>query len=584
MKENATKRRQQHSIHSSPHKAQNRRVFMKRLLAAGAAVNLPLLSRAGNTPRRKPASKQGNDCPDTSGSKGSRRLQAYKIRVKAASQELHQKPPEHPNNGDECLLANRIGSYTKGLPHNAQGEVDQSAYDTYLNALTTGKPADFEQIPLGCSNGYKLVNPQAGLAFDLEGADSHCTYMPPAPAFGSDEMNAELIELYWMALTRDVPFSEYDTNPLTQQAAADLTKLGDAFTGPKINGQVTTATLFRDNLPGALVGPYQAQSQFRFLPIMWGANALDQRMATVLPGQDFMTTPEAWLSVQNGCIPTVSPQIDPTLRYVRNGRDDAWWVHADSGNEAAMFAALILLYPLGTDVEGGMITAPLNPGNPYLHSANQTGFGTFGLPHGLTLVTEATTRAAKAVWYQKWFVHRRVRPEAYAGAVDRAIRFGANYPVNAHQLLQSDAPNLIFQKYGSYLLPQVFPEGSPVHPSYGSGHATITAACITMCKAFFDESFVIPNPVMPDADGTGLVPYTGADAGQMTVGGELNKLVSNISQSRNIAGVHWRSDAVQSYSLGEAVALSILRDQQLTYNEDFQGFTFTKFDGTQITV
>jgi len=563
----------------------NRRTFLKRALAAGAAVNLPFVALGDDTVVNGAGFPSGSSgCADTSGNGMVRRMQAYQIRVQAALQELQQPIPTHTNNGDECRFANKIGSYTKGLPHNSQGEVDLNAYQVYLHALSSGKPADFENIPLGCSDGFKLVDPQAGLAFDLEGVDSHCTFMPPAPEFGSDEMNAELIELYWMALARDIPFSDYGTNPLMIQAAADLTKLGDAFKGPKINGQVTPATLFRDDLPGALVGPYQAQSQFRFLPIMWGANAVDQRMETLLPGQDFLTDPTDWLAVQNGCIPTASPQTDPTLRYIRNGRDDAWWVHADTGNEAALFAALILLYPLGVDAEGGLVYAPVNPGNPYLQSKNQTGFVTFGLPHGLSLVTEATTRAAKAVWFQKWFVHRRPRPEAYAGAVDRVIRFGADYPVNANKLLQSDAPNLIFQKYGSYLLPQVFPEGSPVHPSYGQGHGAIIGACVTMCKAFFDESYVFPNPVMPSADGTALVSYTGPDAGQMTVGGELNKLASNIYQSRNMSGVHYRSDGYQALLLGEAVAISILRDQRQTYNQNFQGFTFTRFDGTRITV
>jgi hypothetical protein len=32
------------------------------------------------------------------------------------------------------------------------------------------------------------------------------------------------------------------------------------------------------------------------------------------------------------------------------------------------------------------------------------------------------------------------------------------------------------------------------------------------------------------------------------------------------------------------VAISVLRDQRMTYKEDFDGFTFTKFDGTRITV
>jgi len=36
--------------------------------------------------------------------------------------------------------------------------------------------------------------------------------------------------------------------------------------------------------------------------------------------------------------------------------------------------------------------------------------------------------------------------------------------------------------------------------------------------------------------------------------------------------------------LGEEVAIHILQDQRATYNEPFSGFTFTKFDGTMVTV
>ena len=36
--------------------------------------------------------------------------------------------------------------------------------------------------------------------------------------------------------------------------------------------------------------------------------------------------------------------------------------------------------------------------------------------------------------------------------------------------------------------------------------------------------------------------------------------------------------------LGEAVAISVLTDYRATYHEPFTGFTFTKFDGTTITV
>ena len=117
--------------------------------------------------------------------------------------------------------------------------------------------------------------------------------------------------------------------------------------------------------------------------------------------------------------------------------------------------------------------------------------------------------------------------------------------------------------------------------AYGAGHATVAGACVTILKAWFDESYVIPNPMQATPDGLALVPYAAAS---LTVGGELNKLAANVAIGRNIAGVHWRSDATESLKLGEAIAISILRDHRLCYNEDFGGFTLTKFDGTTVTV
>jgi hypothetical protein len=90
--------------------------------------------------------------------------------------------------------------------------------------------------------------------------------------------------------------------------------------------------------------------------------------------------------------------------------------------------------------------------------------------------------------------------------------------------------------------------------------------------------------VIPSDDGLTLLPYTGQDAGQLTVGGELNKIAANIAIGRNIAGVHWRSDYTKSVRLGEALAVTILQDQKATYKEIFSGFTFTKLDGTTVTV
>ena len=459
-----------------------------------------------------------------------------------------------------------------------------AAYQACLNALASGKPADFEAIPVGCpesNDRYKLVDPQGGLAFDLEGIDPAATFLPPAPSFGSGQMNAEMVELYWMALTRDVPFQEFDTNPLTQQAAADLTRLGDAFKGPKVNGQVTTGTLFRNGLPGALAGPMMLQ--FHYQPVPFDADMISQSMLTSPPGQDFMTTLADWLNVQQGCPSSQSMTYDPTRRYIRNGRDCGVWVHMDTINQAYLIAALILLYPFAGAETGREMAAP-SPTNPSLQSQNQTGFETFGLPDPIGMMMGVTTRVLKAAWFQKWFVHRRLRPEEYAGAIHNALTGAADYPVGADQLNQSPVPAKIHDQYGSYLLPQIFPEGCPLHPSYPQGHSTVAGACVTMLKAFFDESYLLPNPLVPNADGTDLVPYAGPDANNLTVGGELNKLASNISASRNMAGVHYRSEDMQGLFLGEAVAISVLKDRKLLYNENFCGFTFHKFDGTQVSI
>lgn len=57
--------------------------------------------------------------------------------------------------------------------------------------------------------------------------------------------------------------------------------------------------------------------------------------------------------------------------------------------------------------------------------------------------------------------------------------------------------NRAIGRFGSALLPQAFPEGAPTHPAYGAGHATVAGACVTILKAWFDESFVLPPPSSP---------------------------------------------------------------------------------------
>jgi hypothetical protein len=496
----------------------------------------------------------------------SRRWQAYRVRRDAAIAQSNLPLPTYPTNDDETAYPTRIASFTKGLPHNDLGEVEPMAYEALLHALTTSHSAAFEAIPLG--GRLRLANPQAAYAFQLEGLDPHQVEIPAPPAFRSAETAAEMVELYWQALTRDVPFAAYATHPLISAAAADLSRCS-AFQGPMADEKVTPATLFRGLTPGDLTGPYL--SQFLWWDVPSGIMTLVQRGRVPIAGDDYLTTYPEWLNLQRGLPPTRSNvELDTVPRYLRHGRDLGAYVQRDFTYQAFLNAWLILL----------SIRAPFQATNPYRRSRTQSGFVTFGPPHVLDLVGRVANAALKATWCHKWLVHRRLRPEEFAGRVHHTLTGTARYPIHA-DVLNAAAPSTVFRVSGTYLLPLAYPEGCPMHPAYPAGHAAIAGACVTVLKAFFEESFVLANPVEASADGLTLLPYRGPD---LTVGGELNKLASNIACGRDTAGVHWRSDGIEGIKLGEAVAIGILRDVRATYHEDFQGFAFTKYDGTQILI
>jgi hypothetical protein len=337
---------------------------------------------------------------------------------------------------------------------------------------------------------------------------------------------------------------------------------------------------------GEQAGPYL--SQFLLQECFLGTQQIDARMRTVVPGVDYMTSFGAWLAVQRG-VKQPQDQFDTPARYIRNGRDLGQWVHIDQLYQAYLLACLQLL-------DGG---AKVSESNPYNGYPNQQGFGTFGGPHILSLMTEAATRALKAVWYQKWAVHRRLRPEGFAGRIHVKFLGGAdgqtvNFDI-ADAIGEVSVTNRLYSAHGSLLLPMAFPEGSPIHPAYGAGHATVAGACTTLLKAWFQGSAKFTTlrhphtaapllPVQAAPDGLSLTPYSGADAHDLTIEGELNKLAGNIAIGRNFAGVHWRSDYRESLLLGEKVAIGMLMDYAGSFNEPGVAFQFNSFTGRKVIV
>ena len=508
---------------------------------------------------------------------------------------------ELPDNGDSQRFTDFSGSWSKCLKHDYLGIVNPASWLSLVHALQTGRHQDFENILVGNPGGPgftgTLNGPEGALAFDLEGLDPHATVIPPAPSVASAQTAAELVEHYWAALMRDVHFTDYATSSLAAQACADLNNLSyiqsqnSMFPYP-----VTPANLFRGQIvpgDGSVQGPYL--SQFLLQPAFLGAQPLSQQFHRCLSvtegGSDYLTNPTEYQSVQSGFPPSFGVQFDPVFRHARMGRDMASYTHVDALHQA-YFVACLLLAEMG---------APVNPGNPYVGSQTQHGFGTFGSAQGGPVdakgtVPEMATRALKAAWFHKWVVNLRQRPEEVAALVQARLTNQNPMPQAAAALhpdvLNSAVLPITHAQYGSHLLPQAFPEGAPTHPCYPTGHGTVGGACLVALKFFFDCNQPIrplllatgSDVMVPSPDGLSLVPYTGSDRDRLTINGELSKLAWNITTAHGIhAGIHFRSSSFYSILLGEQVGISVLQDRAKGYNEPFT-IHVTKFDGTTATI
>lgn len=593
-----------------------------------------------------------------------RAIEAFNVRVEAAKMARDRGSDLAINNGEEDLYSNKLASFTKGLRHTDEGVIASNAdFEQFVKATASGSVSEIARLPLGptrdgngnfrwrseaarsgpaCVRGWESM--AAGLAYDLQGPDPQSVVMPPAPTLGSDELVAEMAEVYVMALARDISIARWEENKTISDAILELNKLtwfakpseigASEAEAARRRGKVSLNNIFRGLLPGSLVGPYLSQfliggsnhidsgpSGRATGMIQYGAITIDQRVRIAKGGVDFMTEFDYFLDIQDGANLSGRETYESGTRLITTLRDLATYVHFDALYEAYLNACLIMLAN----------KVPMDPGLPFLEDDSidkQQGFALYGGPHILTLVTEVATRALKAVRYSKFNVHRRARPETIAGLIHLQKTKGS-FPqvkklvselepilekIAAHNRALSAANGNSFNERkhhsgshsgsdsdsdsgsdnashsnrvnrstaeNSYLLPMAFSEGSPMHPSYGSGHATVAGACVTVLKAFFCENHVLENVYEVDEDGKSLVKSSTSD--KLTVRGELEKLADNISIGRDVAGVHYFSDQWESLLLGERIAIGILEETKLTLREEFQ-FTLTKFNGKTIKI
>lgn len=470
------------------------------------------------------------------------------LRCKLADNNLKHTIVKTGNKDKE--IKNYVGVFTKSFEHNEEGYVNKKEYQKFLKWLTEGGDATFT---LG--GKMKLIDPSCIRAMELFGQNAGTFKLKKAPRLKSRRMGQEMLELYAMALLRDIPLNDYTTNSYVDDICQELSTLNKTIT-PKI--------LFRGNTKGDLKGPYI--SQFLYHSYKYGPAVIDQKYVPEVAKIDYMTTYDNALSVQDGVVNEEKVVSKLSPRYLMTLRDGAAYVKEDFPAQPAMNAALILL----------KLKVPFNKLNPYNDNGVEAPFVDFGIVDILDLINRVTRYAMLVCWNHKWDI-LKLRPEAVGMEVHKALVTGDNEYCLHRDLLKSQILKRIYDKYDSYLLPQAYPEGSPCHPSYPSGHAILAGATVTIVKAFFDCSSNIPAYI-PSADGKRLI----ALDYELNVNDELDKLASNIPSFRNAAGIHYRSDA-RGVELGETVAIEFLKEHVKRYNHK-SGFLIKKRDGETIKI
>lgn len=481
----------------------------------------------------------------------------------------------------DLVNKNYAGLFGKCLEHDATtGLPSQENIDKLINALETGEQSDFDAIQLSSTATRKLESPQAALSFSMSGGDPEGFSMPTAPALNSRLAACEIMEVYERNILRDIPFNVISGETTgTGQQEADLTRaiatlnaFGDDCNARKIGGVVTRKSLFRGQGKDEIKGPYM--SQFLMQDINLGAHTIVQQSPpdTGVYG----ITAANWLAIQNGSVPV--PQTRGAAEYKYTPRGLASFVHIDFVFQSALYAAAYLL-------QNG---AERNDAFPVLK--NETNFVNSSGPADIAAALgEISRHALKATWVQKWRKNLRLRPEAMAGRIVKEeagdLPVGTVHPevftTGANTIAAVKAANLAAGGDNLAWLPMQYAEGSPTHPSYPAGHATIAGACSALLKMYFKDGAwsSLGTSAVESVDGIALTNYVGADVAEMTIHGEIDKLASNMSLGRDFGGVHYRSEGDNGILLGEKVAIQWMIDNAAQSNVNIGTIEFISADG-----
>jgi hypothetical protein len=459
--------------------------------------------------------------------------------------------------------------FSKTLEHGTHTFPKKDDVDLLLNS-------SINEFNLSSTTQRKLEGAKSAESFNLIGLDPSVTLMDCIPKVTDESGVFEMAEVYAMSLQRTIPFIDYETS-------IDSVIMGELNNFD--NKNIHPGNIFRGH---TIEGPYV--SQYLLLPYSIGSMKVEQKYIVELDATNVITE-SGYLEMQNGLTGPPSNYNDSAQFYVYNGQVLGSIVHKD---------------PLYNFYYGAALISLQNNISPQytMYGNNSSSWTSGGPPDIFASVAAVAHGALKCAWFQKWVVAMRIRPEAFASRINSLMKdesLTSSVPgfLELEEHLKK-CPNILdkvrnanYSKTGeeNYFLNTIYPEGSPTHPSTVAGHAAVAGACVTVLKAMLkthsDSGQLLDWPsqhVIANNNGTQLV---NIDA-NTTIIDELNKLAYNVARGRDFAGVHYCVDGNQGIKIGETYAISYLRDKCLEYSEKFNntfnGWILTKFDGTTITI
>ncbi len=496
--------------------------------------------------------------------------------------------------------------FSKTLGHDPSSFLpDRSQTDQMLKFFEEPTFSGLETLPSSQDSERKLEDPAGGLGFEPI-SKSH--YLIPSPiefiSINSSLGAMELSEVFCMSLCRDIKISELlsSTDPTTVmlkprdengnelgyslpvQSIIDILNSYPNSNWPVESG-LNMGNLFRGKLPDELIGQYI--SQLLILDVPFGKATFEQKYK---PEWDttFSVTTEGFLKIQDGVTSGFPTKGDISARRVTTLRDLGSLVKNDPAYGLYFTAGLI-------SAKAGL-SALTNPGNG-------SAFLDTGGPDFLTSIAAVCRAALRSGWLTKWQNALKIRPEEAAGRLSW-YEMASTKPSELQDwvsFFNSDLLNTVKMwtstqgsTQDSSFLPLLYDEGSPTHPAYPAGHACVAGACCTIIKAFIKTHESNGDKILwssvfgpiQKVDETGNLVDT-VDSNE-TIVGEINKLCSNVSIGRNIAGVHYRSDADAGILMGETVAISYLLAMTKSYYPsmltDHIEFILEKFNGDLVVI